>query len=78
MSSGDLRIGVLGSGAGSNCDAILDACARGEIPGQVVLVISDREDALILQRAGKRGIPVKFVGPSRFKTKMEPDLEQQE
>jgi phosphoribosylglycinamide formyltransferase-1 len=72
-----LRIGVLGSGAGSNCEAILDACARGEIPGQVVLVISDREDALILQRAGKRGIPAKFVGPSRFKTKLEPELEQQ-
>ena len=72
-----MRIGVLGSGAGSNCEAILDTCARGEIPGQVVLVISDRQDALILQRAGKRGIRAKFIGPSRFKTKLEPELEQQ-
>ena len=84
MSSGDLRIGVLGSGAGSNCQAILDACSprsergeRGEIPGQVVVVISDVAEALILERARQRQIPAKFVGPSRFKTKLEPELELQ-
>ena len=72
-----MRIGVLGSGSGTNCEAILQACERGEIPGQVVLIVSDREDALILQRARQRGIPAEFVGPSRFKTKLEPELEQQ-
>jgi phosphoribosylglycinamide formyltransferase 1 len=77
VSSGDLRIGVLGSGAGLNCQAILDACERREIPGQVVAVISDVADALILQRARQRGVPAKFVGPSRFKTKLEPELEHQ-
>lgn len=72
-----MRIGVLGSGAGTNCDAILDACDKGKIPGKVVLVISDREDAGILKRAARRAIATQFVGPSRFRTKLEPALEQQ-
>ena len=76
MSSEELRIGVLGSGTGSNCEAILQACERGQIPGRVVVVVSDIADALILERARKRGIPAHFVGPSRFKTKLEPELEQ--
>jgi len=71
-----LRIGVLGSGTGSNCEAILQACERGQIPGRVVVVVSDIADALILERARKRGIPAHFVGPSRFKTKLEPEFEQ--
>jgi phosphoribosylglycinamide formyltransferase-1 len=71
-----LRIGVLGSGAGSNCEAILVACESGQIPAQVVLVISDVADALILERARKRNIPTCFVGPGSFKTKLEPEVEK--
>jgi len=77
VTSDGLRIGVLGSGFGSNCEAILDACARAEIPGHVVVVLSDVADALILERAGKRGVPTKVVEPSRFKTKLEPKLEEE-
>lgn len=73
----ELRIGVLGSGKGSNCQAILEACDRGEIAGRVVIVISDNSDAYILERARQRNIPAKYVEPSRFKTKLEPELEQQ-
>ncbi len=72
-----MRIGVLGSGAGTNCDAILRACERGEIPGRVVIVLSDVADAPILECARHRDIPAQFVGPSRLKTKLEPELEQQ-
>jgi len=76
VSSGDFRIGVLGSGKGSNCEAILEACADGRIPGQVVTVLSDVADALILDRSRKRGVDAQFIGPSRFKTKLEPELEE--
>ncbi|MEI6083914.1 MAG: phosphoribosylglycinamide formyltransferase [Verrucomicrobiota bacterium] len=72
-----LRIGVLGSGNGSNCEAILAACEKGQIPGQVVTVISDVAEAFILQRARQRNIPAHAVGPSRFKTKLEPELEEE-
>ena len=77
MSSEKLRIGVLGSGTGSNCEAILQACERGQIPGRVAVVVSDIPNAFILERARKRGIPAQFVGPSKFKTKLEPELETQ-
>ena len=76
MKSGDFRIGVLGSGNGSNCEAILEACASGKIPGRVAIVLSDVTDAFILKRAQKRGIEARFIGPSRFKTKLEPELEE--
>lgn len=71
----DFRIGVLGSGKGSNCAAILDACERGQIPGRVVLVLSDVADAYILERARQRQIPARHIGPSQFRTKLEPELE---
>jgi phosphoribosylglycinamide formyltransferase-1 len=71
----DFRIGVLGSGNGTNCEAILEACQRGQIPGRVVVVISDAPGAGILERARKRGIPAHVIGPSRFRTKLEPELE---
>ncbi len=71
-----MRIGVLGSGSGTNCEAILEACETGRLPGRVVIVVSDIADAFILERAKKRGIPAEFVGPSRYKTKLEPELEQ--
>lgn len=77
MSDTLLRIGVLGSGSGTNCEAILEACAKGRISGSVVVVLSDVADALILDRARKRDIEARFIGPSRFKTKLEPELEQQ-
>ena len=76
MTGTDFRIGVLGSGTGSNCEAILEACAKGRIPGRVVLVLSDVADAPILERARKRGIEAQFIGPSKFKTKLEPELEE--
>ena len=76
MTRADFRIGVLGSGTGSNCEAILDACAAGRIPGRVALVLSDVADAPILERARKRGVEARFIGPSQFKTKLEPELEE--
>jgi phosphoribosylglycinamide formyltransferase-1 len=77
VSDNDFRIGVLGSGAGTNCEAIMEACAKGQIPGRVVIVISDVAEAPILERARRRGVATQFIGPSRLKTKLEAELEQQ-
>ena len=54
----------------------MEACASGRIPGRVAVVLSDVADALILERARKRGIDAQFIGPSRFKTKLESELEE--
>lgn len=51
-----IRIGVLASGGGTNLQAIIDACERGEIDGDVVVVISNIPDAYALERARKHRI----------------------
>jgi phosphoribosylglycinamide formyltransferase-1 len=54
------RIGVLVSGRGSNLQALIDAARRGELRGEVAVVVSNVERALGLERARKAGIPAVF------------------
>jgi phosphoribosylglycinamide formyltransferase-1 len=76
MTGGPLRIGVLGSGKGSNFRAIADAISAGTLDAETRIVISDVADAGILTLAELRGIRTQFVDPGRFKTKMEPEAEE--
>lgn len=50
-----LRVSVLASGEGTTLQAILDACAAGEIPARVVLVISNNGGSGALRRAREAG-----------------------
>ena len=70
-----LKLGVLGSGKGSNFRAIAEAIARGELEAEVRIVISDVASAGILELARARGLRAEFVEPGRFKTKLEPEAE---
>lgn len=54
-------LGVLGSGSGSNLQAILDAIDQGLLDARVALVLSDRADAFILERAKNHGIPAGVI-----------------
>jgi phosphoribosylaminoimidazolecarboxamide formyltransferase/IMP cyclohydrolase len=56
------RIVVLVSGAGSNMEALVRACARGEVPGDVVAVLADRECAA-LDKARRAGVAAAVVSP---------------
>jgi len=59
------RIGVLLSGRGSNFEALADGIAAGRIPGaEIVLVISNREEAPGLAHAAARRIPSQVI-PSK-------------
>lgn len=69
------RIGVLGSGKGSNFVAIADAIAAGKTPAEVVLVVSDVEGAGILDHARQRNLPARFIAPGKFRTKLDEDAE---
>lgn len=53
-------IGVLVSGRGSNLQALIDAAAAGTLGGRMVVVASNVEGALALDRARKAGIPAVF------------------
>ena len=50
------------SGDGSNLQAILDACTSGDLPAEVVAVVSNRADVFALQRADAAGVPAVHVG----------------
>src|SRR5205085_6378965 len=51
------RLVVLVSGNGTNLQAILDACASGVLPAEVVGVVSNVTDAFALERARIAGVP---------------------
>jgi phosphoribosylglycinamide formyltransferase-1 len=50
------RLGILISGRGSNMQAIVDAIRDGRLDAEVAIVISNRADALGLERARDAGI----------------------
>jgi phosphoribosylglycinamide formyltransferase-1 len=70
------RLGVLGSGSGSNFAAIADACASGKVPAEVALVVSDVPGAGILERARQRGLKAQFLAPGSFRTKLDETAER--
>jgi phosphoribosylglycinamide formyltransferase-1 len=70
------RLGVLGSGKGSNFVAIADACATGTLPAEIALVVSDVADAGILERARERKVAARFIEPGKFRTKLDEDAER--
>lgn len=62
MSAKKVRVAVLVSGGGTNLQAIIDAQRSGVIKsGEVVLVISNRQDAYALKRAGSAGIKTAVI-----------------
>ncbi len=70
------RLGVLGSGKGSNFKAIADAVASARLPAEIVLVLSDVADAGILDLAKARNLPAQHIPPGKFRTKLDEDAEQ--
>jgi phosphoribosylglycinamide formyltransferase-1 len=68
------RVAVLLSGRGSNFLALSDAIERGEIPAEIVLVVSNRKEAPGLENARKRGYKALFI-PSKGKKREDFDRE---
>jgi phosphoribosylglycinamide formyltransferase 1 len=63
---------ILGSGRGSNAEAILHAQAAGRLGrARVIGLFSDRPDAGMLALGPRFGVPAQFVDPAPFKTKLE-------
>lgn len=66
-----LKLAILGSGSGSNFEALAQAIDDGRLAARIVAVVSDVADALILERARRRGLPAYFLDCAPFKTKLE-------
>ncbi len=69
------RLGILGSGKGSNFSALAGAIDAGSLPAEVALVLSDVADAGILERAAERGLPHRYLPPGSFRTKLDEQAE---
>lgn len=72
-----LKIGVLGSGKGSNYKAIQEAINAGALAAETRIVLSDVEGSGILKLARDYGVGAMHVPPGKFKTKLEPEIEGQ-
>ncbi len=67
-----MRVVILGSGRGSNAEAILAAQREGRLGrAKVVQIFSDRADAGILALGPRFGVPAGFLDPAPFRTKLE-------
>src|SRR6476620_12281702 len=73
----DLPIAILGSGKGSNCRAILERIRSGDLAAETRLVVSDALDAPILDIAREFGVANAYLPPGRFRTRLEPAIEEQ-
>ncbi len=71
----DVPLGILGSGKGTNCRAILESIRSGVLAAEVRVVISDVFDAPILDIAREFSIPNAYLPPGRFRTRLEPQAE---
>jgi phosphoribosylglycinamide formyltransferase-1 len=56
-----LKTGVLISGSGTNLQALIDAAKAPDYPAEITLVISNKPDAMGLERAEKAGIPTRII-----------------
>jgi phosphoribosylglycinamide formyltransferase-1 len=70
-------LGILGSGSGSNMQAILDAIRDGTLDARIALVLADNPEAYILERARRNGIEAGVIDCRGFRTKF-PDEAQLE
>ncbi len=71
-----MKLGVLGSGKGSNFAAILRAIQAGELPVEIALVASDVPGAGILDLARSAGLPTLTLHEPRYRTRLSPEVEE--
>ena len=71
-----LRLGILGSGKGSNFRAIMEQIVDGRLNAEARIVISDVENSGILTLAYEYHVPGLCIRPGRFRTKLEPEIEE--
>ncbi|MCX6919964.1 MAG: phosphoribosylglycinamide formyltransferase [Verrucomicrobia bacterium] len=72
-----MRVALLGSGRGSNAEAVLRAQAEGRLgQAKVVGIYCDNPTAKMLELGPRFGVPAQFLDTGSFKTKFSPEREQ--
>lgn len=63
------KIALFASGSGSNVQAIAEAVQAGSVPAEIVLLVCDKPEAFVLERAEKLGIPTFAFSPREYESK---------
>ena len=63
------RLAVFASGNGSNFQAIADAIKEGKLEADICLVVCDRKDAYVIERARMENIPVFSFSAKQYENK---------
>jgi phosphoribosylglycinamide formyltransferase 1 len=72
-----LPLGILGSGKGTNCRAILERIKSGELQAEARAVISDVLEAPILDIAREFSVPNAYLPSGAFRTRLDPQTEME-
>lgn len=70
-----VRLGVIGSGKGSNFVALAQACRDAKLSAEIAVVLSDVAESGILKHAVDFGLPARFIAPGPFRTKLDESAE---
>lgn len=69
-----LKIAILASGSGTNAARIISLCQSGKLKAQVVLLLSNRPEAKVLERAAALGVATCALDHLSFGSRLEFDL----
>lgn len=69
------RLAVFASGSGTNFEAIVTACERGELPAEVVLMVCDKPGARVIERARNHGVETFAFAPKEYASKADYERE---
>ena len=69
------RLAVFASGNGTNFEAIVSACERGELAAGVVLLVCDRPGARVAERAAVHGVEAFVFSPKEYASKADYERE---
>ncbi len=68
-----IKIAILASANGTNAQAIIEAARDGRLDAEVAMVLTNKEDAGIIDRAAKYGIPVEIIPSKGHRNRAEYD-----
>jgi phosphoribosylglycinamide formyltransferase-1 len=72
-----MNVVILGSGRGSNAEALLKAQSAGQLGrARIIRILSDKPGAGILAHGATYGVPADYIDPGPFKTKFDDAGEQ--
>ncbi|MGF2614359.1 phosphoribosylglycinamide formyltransferase [Rossellomorea vietnamensis] len=69
------KIAVFASGSGTNFQSIVDSVHSGKLQARVEILVCDRPDAFVIERAKAAGVAIFAFNPKEYKSK--PDFERE-